>query len=197
MTKTTSEKIMDKLVTLDEAQTDMCEGYAFGSLGSATSGFMWLISALVSYNFSPTQAIWTLLIGGVLISPVSSILEKIIGLKGHSVNNPLKNLAMESTIWMIMCIPLAYGLSIQNTEWFFQAMLLIIGGRYLTFATLFGKKLYWILGASLGLSAYRLFQLKIQSFGSLLTGAIIEIIFGVLMYFIYRKFYSKMKNSSE
>jgi hypothetical protein len=109
------------------------------------------------------------------------------GLKRHSADNPLKNLAMESTIWMIMCIFIAYGLSMQNVEWFFYAMLLIIGGRYLTFATLFGKKLYWVLGASLGMSAFVLFRLQIQSFGSLLTGAIIEIVFGFLMYSIYRK----------
>jgi hypothetical protein len=178
---------MDKSVTLDEAQTDMCNGYAYGSIGVITSGIMWITSALISYIYSPTQAIWVLLIGGALISPVSSVLEKLKGLRGHNVGNPLKYLAIESTIWMIMCIPLAYGLSIQNTEWFFQAMLLIIGGRYLTFATIFGNKLYWILGASLGFSAYLLFYFKVQSSGSLLTGAIIEIIFGVIMYFIYRK----------
>jgi hypothetical protein len=56
MTKKTSKKIMDKPVTLDEAQIDMYKGYAFGSLGVVTSGFMWLSSALVSYNYSPTQA---------------------------------------------------------------------------------------------------------------------------------------------
>lgn len=189
MTKIKSElnEITSQLETLDEAQKDMRKGYANGSLGVITSGFIWLISAFVSFFYSPTQAIWTLLIGGILISPVSSILEKSIGLKGHKSNNPLRYLAMENTVWMIMCIPLAYGLSLQNTEWFFQAMLLIIGGRYLTFATIYGKKLYWILGAALGISAYILFLLKVQSFGSLLTGSIIEIIFGVFMFISYQK----------
>ena len=190
--QTKSDNSSNNNLMIDKAQADMCKGYAFGSLGILTSGLMWLISAFVSYYYTPIEAIWTLLIGGALITPVSSVFEKLIGLKGHSVDNPLKNLAMEGTIWMIMCIFIAYGLSMQNVEWFFQAMLLIIGGRYLTFATLYGKKLYWIFGASLGMSAFLLFRLQIQSFGSLLTGAIIEIVFGFLMYFIYRKSNSKL-----
>lgn len=149
---------MNAPVKLDEAQKDMRNGYALGSLGVMTSGSVWLVSALVAHAYTPTQAIWALLIGGVLITPISGIWEKIIGLKGHSANNPLMNLVMENTIWMIMCIPLAYGLSIQRTEWFFQAMLLIIGGRYLTFSTIYGSKLYWLLGVSLGCSAYFLFR---------------------------------------
>jgi hypothetical protein len=184
---TIPDKFDENKLNIDEAQLDMCKGYACGSLGILTSGFIWLISCLVCYNYSSNKAIWTLLIGGALISPVSRALEKFARLKGHSIENPLKNLAMESTIWMIMCIFIAYGLSMQNTAWFFQAMLLIIGGRYLTFTTLFGKKIYWVLGASLGVSAYLLFQFQIQSLGSLLTGAIIEIVFGLLMYFNYRK----------
>jgi len=184
---------MDKTDLLDTVQADMRKGYADGAFGIITSGIMWLGSAVVSYSYTPNQAIWALLIGGALISPVSGIFEKIAGLKGHSDGNPLKNLAMESTIWMLMCIPIAYGLSIQNVDWFFQAMLLIIGGRYLTFASLFGRKLYWILGATLGLSAFLLFRWQVQSFGTLLTGAFVEILFGILMYFFYRKSKAKVK----
>ncbi|MHA8059976.1 DUF7010 family protein [Aquirufa beregesia] len=62
-----------------------------------------------------------------------------------------------------------------NDEWFFQAMLLIIGGRYLTLATIYSKRVYWILGTIIGISTSLLFKLKIQSLGSLLTGSLIEI----------------------
>lgn len=187
MTQKTTKESLEDFITLEKAQTDMCKGYAFGSLGIVTSGMMWLVSALVSHYYSPKLAIWSLLIGGALISPVSSILGKLIGLKGHSAWNPLKNLAMENTIWMLMCIPIAYGLSTQNIAWFFQSMLLIIGGRYLTFSTLYGKKSYWVLGAILGVFAYLLFSLHAQSFVSLLAGGSIELFFGTFLYFSYRK----------
>jgi len=122
---------INRTATFRQAQTDMCKGYANGSIGIIVSGLIWLISATVSYQHSAKQAVWTLLIGGMFIHPVGGLLSKVIGLSAtHSKGNPLGNLAMEGTIFMIMCLPLAFGLSLQHTEWFFQGMLLIIGGRY-------------------------------------------------------------------
>ncbi|RYE56453.1 MAG: hypothetical protein EOP48_07990 [Sphingobacteriales bacterium] len=174
--------------TIAKAQTDMRKGYADGSIGIIVSGFIWLISAFISYLYSPKQAIWTLLIGGMFIFPVGLLVSKIIGLPGtHTQGNQLGNLAMEGTVFMIMCLPLAFGLSLQHAEWFFQGMLLIIGGRYITFASIYGLKVYWILGAVLGVAAFLLFSFKVQSFGSLLTGSFIEMLFGLLMFVSFRK----------
>ncbi len=179
---------MDKASTFILAQTDMSKGYANGSIGIIVSGIIWLISATISYKYSAQQAVWTLLIGGIFIHPVGVIICKSIGLKGaHTNGNLLGNLALEGTIFMIMCLPLAFGLSLQHAEWFFQGMLLIIGGRYLTFSSIYGLKLYWILGAVLGVAAYLLFYFKVQSFGSLLTGSVIEISFGLLLFFAFRR----------
>jgi hypothetical protein len=84
-------------------------------------------------------------------------------------------------------LPLVFGLSLQHTEWFFQGMLMIIGGRYLTFASIYGNRLYWVLGAVLGVAAYILFSLKIQTFGSALIGSLIEISFGFFILTTFRK----------
>ncbi|MES2646956.1 MAG: hypothetical protein V4717_08790 [Bacteroidota bacterium] len=179
---------IDKDSSFIVAQTDMSKGYANGSIGIIVSGIIWLISATISYKYSAQQAVWTLLIGGIFIHPVGVIICKSIGLKGaHTNGNPLGNLALEGTIFMIMCLPLAFGLSLQHAEWFFQSMLLIIGGRYLTFSTIYGLKLYWILGAVLGLAAYLLFYFKVQSLGSLLTGSLIEISFGIFIFCSFSK----------
>lgn len=183
---------MDKNSTFRQAQADMNRGYANGSVGIIVSGVTWLISAIVSYQFSPAQAIWVLFIGGMFIYPVGVLLSKAIGLSGaHTKGNPLGNLAMEGTIFMLMCLPLAFLLSRQQPEWFFQGMLLIIGGRYLTFASIYGLKIYWILGAVLGFAAYLLFYFGVQSFGSLLTGSVIEISFGVLTFLSFKKVKTK------
>ncbi len=188
MTEESSSDPINETDTFIQAQTDMCKGYANGSIGILVSGFIWLISATVAYQYSATQAIWTLLIGGMFIHPVGILLSKIIGLSGsHTKGNPLGNLAMEGTIFMIMCLPIAFGLSLQHAEWFFQGMLLIIGGRYLTFASIYGNRLYWILGAALGFAAYMLFYFKVESFGSLLAGSLIEISFGLMMFFSFRR----------
>lgn len=188
MTEESSIDPIIKIDTFSQAQSDMRKGYANGSIGVLVSGFIWLISATIAYQYSAKQAIWTLLIGGMFIHPVGILLSKVIGLRGsHTKGNPLGNLAMEGTIFMIMCLPIAFGLSLQHADWFFQGMLLIIGGRYLTFASIYGNRLYWVLGAALGVAAYLLFFFKVQSFGSLLTGSFIEISFGLLMFFFFRR----------
>lgn len=188
MTEKPLNDSINKTDTLNLAQADMCKGYANGSVGIIVSGLIWLISAIISYQYSAKQAVWMLLVGGIFIHPVSVLLSKAMGVRGtHTKGNPLGNLAMEGTIFMIMCLPLAFGLSLQYAEWFFQGMLLIIGGRYLTFASIYGMRLYWILGATLGVAAYSLFYFKVASFGSLLTGSLIEISFGLCMFFSFRR----------
>ncbi|MWB94347.1 hypothetical protein GON26_08230 [Flavobacterium sp. GA093] len=175
------------MTNLQEAQQDMKKGYGYGSVGVIVSGIVWLVSSLAVNFYSPQNGIWTLIIGGVLIFPVANLIGKLIGLKGgHDKNNPLAKLTMEGTIWMIMCIPLAFGLSLIKAEWFFQGMLMIIGGRHLTFATVYGTRIYWILGAMLGLAAYILFKLEATAFVSALTGGVIEIILGISIYILYR-----------
>jgi hypothetical protein len=179
---------MNIIDTIEKAQLDMRESYANGSLGILVSGTIWLVSALAIYQLSAKHGIWTLIIGGMFIHPLSIVVGKLFGLSGtHQKGNPLGSLAMESTIFMLMCLPLAYGLSLEHSEWFFQGMLIIIGGRYLTFASIYGTKLYWILGAIIGLAAYTLFSFKAQPFISALTGSLIEIFFGVFMFISFRK----------
>ena len=172
---------------LKEAQQDMKDSYGYGSIGVFVSGIIWLLSSLAVHFYTPQKAIWVLIIGGVFIFPLSTLIGKPAGIKGdHHKGNPLGKLAMEGTIWMIMCIPLLYGLSLYKTEWFFQGMLMIIGGRYLTFASIYGTKIYWILGGILGLVAFSLFKIKAGAFLSALSGGGVEMIFGVIIYSMYR-----------
>lgn len=172
---------------LKDAQDDMRNGYGYGAIGVFVSGTVWLLSSLMANAHSSERAIWTLIIGGIFIFPLATLIGKLIGIKGgHHQDNPLGKLAMEGTIWMIMCIPLAYGLSLNKAEWFFQGMLLIIAGRYLTFASIYGIRIYWVLGTILGLAAYTLFKMEAGDFRSALTGGLIEIIFGIVIYGLYK-----------
>jgi hypothetical protein len=178
----------EELQTMRSAQHDMRVAYLHGAPGIIVSGTVWLVAGLVAIYLSPYTAVWTLLIGGALIHPISILVNKILGASGtHDRNNPLGRLAMEGTIFMIMCMPLAYGLSFQKVEWFFQGMLLIIGGRYLMFATLYGTRLYWGLGIGLGIAAYLLFTLNSPAYISILSCAAIEIIFGLVLLIVVRK----------
>lgn len=66
------------------------------------------------------------------------LIAKALGRPGTAApDNLLKALALEGAGWLLLSLPLAYGISVYQVEWFFPAMLLVIGGRYLTFATLY------------------------------------------------------------
>ncbi|CAN5317064.1 hypothetical protein BH09BAC4_BH09BAC4_02380 [soil metagenome] len=170
--------------SIKAAQSDMRNAYRNGATGVLVSGLVWLTTGFVFYNFSPRQAIWALLIGGAFIHPVTLIVNRITGLNmSTNKDNKLVSLAMEGTIFMLMTIPVAYGLTELRTEWFFQGMLLIIGGRYLTFHTLYGTKLFWLLGGLLGLAAYGLFAFNTQPLITVLTGGLIEVIFSVVLFY--------------
>ncbi|RIV72591.1 DUF7010 family protein [Flagellimonas aequoris] len=170
-----------------ESQSNMRSGYANGALGALVSGTVWLVSAVIAHQVSSQTAVWTLFFGGMLIHPLSLLVSKPLGIPGkHSKGNPLGNLAMEGTFFMLLCIPLALLLSLQNHAWFFQGMLLIIGGRYLTFSTLYGLKIYWLLGGLLGVAAFALFALKADAALSALIGSTIELGFGILLFLKFR-----------
>jgi len=173
---------------LESAQQDMRTGYGYGSTGIFSSGLVWLCAAVAVLQFGVDTGIWTLIIGGMMIFPLSMLIGKLAGIPGkHDSSNPLGKSAMEGTVWMLMCIPMAFGLSLVRPEWFFQGMLLIIGGRYLTFATLYGMKVYWLLGALLGAAVFVLFAMQAGAFYSALAGALIEIIMGTVLYILFRK----------
>lgn len=150
-------------------------GYRSGGPGVLASSLAWLCAGLVAFYVPPGRGMWALLIGGMLIHPVGVLICRLLGGSGaHARGNPLGSLAWASTLWLIFSLPLAYGVALHRIEWFFPAMLLIIGGRYLVFAALFGMRLYWALGLGLAVAAYLLFRTAASPAVSAWVGAGIE-----------------------
>lgn len=119
----------------------------------------------------------------MFIFPVSVLLGKIIGCSGkHQKDNPLAPLSLEGTMWMLLSIPIAIGTAFYSPNWFFPAMLLIIGGRYLTFTTLYGLRLYWVLGVTLSVASFVLLALNAPAYVAALAGAFMECAFAVLLF---------------
>jgi hypothetical protein len=175
-------------MNISDAQKDMRYGYLGGGVGMFVSGVVWLVAGIIAITGEADRAIWALLIGGVLISPVSGVITNALGRPNKgATGNPLITLAMESTIWMIFCLPLAYALAQVNPLWFFPAMLLIIGGRYLTFSTVYGMRIYWLCGMLLAAAGGALVMLDIQFGVQPFAGALIEIILAPFVFLRGRK----------
>lgn len=179
--KTASESSFE-LTTLAAAQRDMRSGYLNGAPGVLVSGLVWAVAGCVATWISPQRAVWALFVGGVFIHPVAVLLTRLLGAAGrHAPGNPLGALAMATTFWMIMMLPLAYGVSLLRIELFFPAMLFVIGGRYLCFHTLYGNRLFWVCGVVLAVTGFGLAELKAQVEVGAFAGAAIEITFAALL----------------
>jgi len=170
-------------LTLTQAQADMRSGYFDGAPGLLVSGLAWLVSGLFAVFVSPGSAVLALLVGGAVIHPLSVLGAKILGRSGtHSQGNPLARLAIEGTIWLLAGIAIAYAMQVLRVEWFFPAMLLLIGGRYLTFQSLYGLRIYWICGAALCVAGFGLGLVRAPIFVSVFVGSAIELIFATLIF---------------
>lgn len=175
-------------MSVSGAQADMRQGYCSGGAGILVSALAWSVAAGVAVYGSAQNAIWALLIGGMLIHPVAVLICKLLGARGaHTQGNPLGQLAGASTFWLIFCLPLAYALSLQKQGWFFAAMLLVIGGRYLVFATLYAMRLYWALGLGLAAAGFALGYLAAPVHVAAITGAILEALFAVICLVQHRR----------
>ena len=174
--------------TVTDAQHDMRRGYFSGAPGILASALAWSVATGVAALVSPHRAIWALLIVGALIHQLGVMLCRLFGASAtHTKGNPLGQLAGASTFWLIFSLPLAYVLGLQNPAWFFAAMLLIIGGRYLVFATLYGMRLYWALGLALAGAGFALTALSASALLVVGAGAAIELIFAFLGIFQHRR----------
>ena len=167
---------------LTDAQRNMRHGYFNGGPGVIASSLVWLTAGIVALNRSPDTSIATLFIGGMFIHPLGVLIAKALRRPGkHSGDNPLGALALETTIPMLLCLPLVYAVSRLNIGWFFPAMLLVIGGRYLSFATIDGMRVYWALGVALAAAAYILFAKRASFAAGAFTGAGVELLFGAVI----------------
>jgi hypothetical protein len=165
---------------LEQAQADMRFGYSAGGGGVLASALVWLAAGIVALQFGAQKGIGTLLIGGMLIHPVGMVIERLLGRPGtHQKGNPLARLAGASTVWLIASLPLAYAASRLHVEWFFPAMLLVIGSRYLTFETLYGLRIYIACGLALLVAGLALGAVMATPFVSALAGGVIEMGFAL------------------
>lgn len=170
-------------MTIEEAQKDFRLAYFGGAPGMLVSGVAWFAACLASLYWSNQRAVIVLFVGGMLIHPVSTLLVKALGRSArHAPGNPLGRLALETTVWLILCLPLAFVVSQFKMDWFFPAMLLVIAGRYTVFATMFGLRTYWICAAALATAAYMLVKLGSGPAAGAFTGASIDAAFAALLF---------------
>jgi hypothetical protein len=170
-------------LTFAAAQREMRYAYLGGAPGLLVSAVVWLNAGLLNLRSTAQASVWALFIGGMLIHPLSIVLTRAAGRPGlHSKGNPMGTLAMETTVWMILCLPLVYGISLWRMDLFFPSMMLVIGGRFLTFATMFGTSIFRVCGAVLAMAAYGVAANHLPPYMGAFTNSAIEATFAVILF---------------
>ncbi|NMH89277.1 DUF7010 family protein [Flavivirga algicola] len=168
-----------------DAQKDMRKSYFGGGPGAFVSGIVWLTSGITALIGTKQISVLVFFFGGMLIHPLGIVLSKALNRSGkHKSGNPLSYLALESTFILFIGLFIAYFSLQVRPNWFFSIMILIIGGRYLVFSSIYGMRVYWIFGATLILSGIGglIFNTPFHLIG--LIGGIIEILYSSIIIYL-------------
>ena len=171
-----------------EAQKDMRDSYFGGAPGAFASGVVWLTAGIIALLSTKQISVMVFFFGGMLIHPLGILISKALKGSGkHKKGNPLSHLALESTFLLFIGLFIAF-LSLQiRPNWFFSIMILIIGGRYFIFSSIYGMQVYWIFGTVLILSGVGGFLFNTPFYLIGFIGGIIEILFSFIILSLEKK----------
>ena len=74
------------LTLTEQQQQEMRHAHYDGAPGVLVSGLIWIVAALICYQLGIKQGVWTLLVGGALIYPISVIFSKALGRQRRQIN---------------------------------------------------------------------------------------------------------------
>ena len=171
-----------------EAQEDMRKSYFGGGPGAFASGIVWLTAGITALNSTIQASVLLFFFGGMLIHPIGILLSKALNRSGkHKKGNPLSILALETTFMLFIGLFIAYLVLQVRPNWFFSIMILIIGGRYLVFSSIYGMRIYWVLGGVLAVVGVGGFIYNTPFYLIGLVGGIIEILFSFLIIYLEKR----------
>jgi hypothetical protein len=170
-------------MTVRDAQIDIGRAYVGGGPGVLVSGLVWLAAALVERSQGVATAFAVLFFGGWLIFPLSTLISRFLfRRKRESSDNPLGIVALESTVAMIGGLFAAWLFLPFQQAYVFPLAAIAVGTHYAVFKTIYGDRLFWLLGAlvtAVGvLGIYRVFPLP---GGVLVAVGAIELLFAAVL----------------
>ena len=165
-----------------DAQEETRTRFVGGFYGQLVSGVLWLASASLAVWSSPRAAIVTLVVGGVFIFPLTELLVRLGGERAMlSPTNSLRHLGMQVAFVLPLSMPLLLPVSLYRLNWFYPALMILLGAHYLPFVTLSGMRMFAALAALLvgGGVVIAMYWPSSFSVGAWFTGATLLVFAGV------------------
>jgi len=133
-----------------EAQREVRSVYSGGFFGQLISSILWLTAAALGTWVSVRAAIITLVVGGFFIFAALSALLRLLGRPARvSARNPLHYLGMQVAFVLPLSMLLLVPVAEFRLNWFFPAMMVLLGAHYLPFTFLYGMRSFIALSALL------------------------------------------------
>jgi hypothetical protein len=166
-------------MNLLDSQREMRSAFLGGFAGQLVSGMIWLISAAISTWGAPRYGMAVLFFGSMLIFPLTQWVLRLLGRPGKvSPKNGLWPLGSQIAFTVPINFLLVGAAALYREYWFYPAAMIVVGAHYLPFLTLYGMRLFAVLGgllvvvgAGLGLYGPPVFSLGGWLASVLLIGA--------------------------
>ena len=163
-------------MTISEAQWEIRTRFVGGFYGQHVAGLLWLASAGLAVWRGPRASIITLVVGGFLIFPATELLIRAFGERARvSSANALLSLGMQIAFVLPLSMPLLVPVGLYRLNWFYPAMMILLGAHYLPFVFLYGMRMFGVLAALLvsgGILIAMYFSTSF-SIGAWFTGAVL------------------------
>jgi hypothetical protein len=141
-----SEVCMD----IQDAQREVRSVYIGGFWGQLVSSVIWLVSAALGTWVTPKASILAIVIAGFFIFPLTQMLLRLSGRRASvSTKNSFHWLGMQVAFVLPFSMLLLVPVSLYNLNWFFPALMVLLGAHYLPFATLYGMRMFLFLAGIL------------------------------------------------
>jgi len=133
-----------------DAQREVRSVYIGGFWGQLVTSVIWLASATLGTWVTPKASIVTVVIGGFFIFPITQVLLRLSGRRASvSRENPFNSLAMQIAFVLPLSMLLLVPVGLYRLNWFFPALIVLVGAHYLPFASLYGMRMFLFLSAIL------------------------------------------------
>ena len=128
---------------VQDAQIEVRTVFVGGFFGQIVSSVLWLVSAVLGTWVTPRAAIMELVLGGFLIFPVTQLLLRLTGRRASLVSgNPLGNLGMQIAFTLPLSMLLLVPVTAFRLNWFYPALMILVGAHYLPFTFLYGMRMF-------------------------------------------------------
>jgi hypothetical protein len=128
---------------IQDAQREVRTVFVGGFWGQLVASTIWLVSSGVGVWVSPRAAIITVVVGGFFIFPLTQMLLRLSGGRASvAAGNPLGNLGMQIAFTLPLSMFLLVPVTAFRLNWFYPALMILVGAHYLPFTFLYGMRMF-------------------------------------------------------